>query len=103
MINNPSPKRNIHLLGKKRPKVRYLLLIVMGFVVLCVSRPYHYPKTDYTENVSSEVRASTSPVDQEAKLTHSTDTVEEILVRRGDTFYDILRARNLPDSKILIS
>lgn len=101
MIKNPSPKRNIHLLGRKRPKVRYLLLILLGLVVLCVSRPYHYPKTAYNENTSPEVHAGTSPVDQEAKSTHSPDTVEEILVRRGDTFYDILRARNLPDSKIL--
>jgi murein DD-endopeptidase MepM/ murein hydrolase activator NlpD len=101
MINNPSPKRNTHLIGNKRLKIRYLLLILIGFVVLCVSRPYHPPKVQVSEHAVPEAPTESVLPDQTAILVKLPVTVEEKLVRRGDTLYDILRAKELPDSKIL--
>ncbi len=101
MINNPSPKRNTHLVGKKRLKVRYLLLILMGFIVLCVSRPYNPPNTQFVEHEAPEAPAELVLPSQETKPVEPPVTVEEKRVRRGDTLYDILRAKGLSDSKIL--
>lgn len=101
MINNPSPKRNTHLIGNKRLKVRYLLLILMGFIVLCVSRPYHPPKGQLSEPAVQEAPAESILPGQAAKPDELPITVEEKRIRRGDTLYDILRAKELPDSEIL--
>ncbi len=101
MINNPSPKRNIYLMGKKRLKARYLLLVLMGFVVLCVSRPYHPPKVQLGEPAVLEAPSESILPSQEPKLVEPPVTVEEKLVRRGDTLYDILRAKGLPDNQII--
>lgn len=101
MINNPSPKRNIHPAERKRFKVRYLLLVLLGFVVLCVSRPYQPPKVQLAEPAAPEVPAESEHQGQETKPVESPITVEEKLVRRGDTLYDILRAKGLPDNRII--
>jgi murein DD-endopeptidase MepM/ murein hydrolase activator NlpD len=97
MIKNPSPKRNTHLLGKKRLKVQYLLLILAGFVVLCVSRPYNPPIVQVSESAVPEAPAQM----KETKPASPPVTVEEKLVRRGDTLYDILRAKGLSDNQII--
>lgn len=101
MINNPSPKRNVYLAGRKRLKVRYLLLILMGFVVLCVSRPYHPHKAQFGEPAAPEAPAESVLSGEKVKPVESPVTVEERLVRRGDTLYDILRAKGLPDNQII--
>jgi murein DD-endopeptidase MepM/ murein hydrolase activator NlpD len=100
MISNPSPKRNTHFLAKKRFKVRYLLLVLAGFIVLCVSRPYNSPKARVPEPAVHELPADFEP-EQEAGAVEPPVTVEGHLVQRGDTLYDILRAKGLPDSQIL--
>ncbi|MCJ7498937.1 hypothetical protein MUP29_01660, partial [bacterium] len=101
MISNPSPKRNIHLLGRGRLKIRYLLLILMGFVVLCVSRPYHPPKEELGEPAALEVPAESGTLIQETVLSPPPVTVEGKSVRRGDTLYDILKAKGLSDKRII--
>ena len=101
MISNPSPKRNIHLLGRGRLKIRYLLLILMGFVVLCVSRPYHPPKEELGEPAALEVPAKSGTLIQETVLSPPPVTVEGKSVRRGDTLYDILKAKGLSDNRII--
>ena len=101
MINNPSPKRNIYLLGRGRLKVRYLLLILMGFVVLCVSRPYQPPKEELGEPAALEVPADSGTLIQETVLAPPLVSVEEKSVRRGDTLYDILKAKGMSDSLII--
>jgi murein DD-endopeptidase MepM/ murein hydrolase activator NlpD len=101
MINNPSPKRNIHLLGKGRFKARYLLLILMGFVVLCVSRPYHPPAVVSVEPAELEAPAESAVLIQEIVPAPPEVTVEKVKIRRGDTLYDILRAKGLSDPRIL--
>jgi murein DD-endopeptidase MepM/ murein hydrolase activator NlpD len=101
MINNPSPKRNTHLVEKKWLKIRYLLLILMGFIVLCVSRPYHPSSAQFVEPESPEAPTELVLPSQGAKPVEPPVTVEEKRVRRGDTLYDILRAKGLSDSKIL--
>lgn len=90
----------MHLLGKKRPRFRYLLLILLGFVVLCVSSPNTPPLTEPLER-EALFPEEVSPLVQEDMPIESPVTVEEELVQRGDTLYDILRAKKLPESKIL--
>ena len=100
MISNPSPKRNIHLLGRGRLKIRYLLLILMGFVVLGVSRPHNPPEAQLIEPVLEVSLAESALPGLETELVPPPVTVEEERVRRGDTLYDILKAKGLSDSQI---
>ena len=100
MINNPSPRRNVHLVGRKRPRFRYLLLILMGFVVLCVSRPYKPPNAQLAEPAPQVAPAESALPGLESELVEPPVTVEENLVRRGDTLYDILKAKGLSDTRI---
>jgi murein DD-endopeptidase MepM/ murein hydrolase activator NlpD len=100
MISNPSPKRNIHLLGRGRLKIRYLLLILMGFVVLGVSRPHNPPEAQFVEPVHEVPLAESALPGLETELVPPPVTVEEERVRRGDTLYDILKAKGLFDSQI---
>jgi murein DD-endopeptidase MepM/ murein hydrolase activator NlpD len=100
MISNPSPKRNIHLLGRGRLKIRYLLLILMGFVVLGVSRPHNPPEAQFVEPVHEVPLAESALPGLETELVPPPVTVEEERVRRGDTLYDILKAKGLSDSQI---
>lgn len=98
MIHNPSPKRNVHLQGRKRLKIRYLLLVLIGLVVLCVSRPYNPPAPQVEEQPAAGNNPDLAlPKPEEV----SPITVEENLVRRGDTLYDILKAQGLSDPGIL--
>jgi murein DD-endopeptidase MepM/ murein hydrolase activator NlpD len=97
MIKNPSPRRNTHLKEKKGLKIRYILLILAGFAVLCVSRPSNPPKAEFSGSAVPEAPARL----QETEPAPPPVTVEEKLVRRGDTLYDILRAKGLPDDKII--
>lgn len=102
MISNPSPKRNIHRVGRRRLKLRYLLLVLMGFVVLCVSRPYQTAETPLSEPYEAEAdipEVSSAP-GEEAVPVIPPVTVEVCKVRRGDTLYDILRAKGIPDDQI---
>jgi len=104
-------------MGKKGIKIRYLILVLLGLVVLGVSRPYNPPKEQLGELSAPDKVAGTpgepevlevsgtpaesGPQIQEAKLVPPAVTVEEKKVRRGDTLYDILRAKGLPDSLII--
>jgi len=88
-------------MGKKRLKVQYLLLVLMGLVVLCVSRPYHTPETQVEEPAAPEAPAESGTLMQETEHAPPTVTVEEKLVRWGDTLYDILRAKGLTDNQII--
>ena len=100
MIQNPSPKRNVYMQGKRRIKLRYLLLILMGFVVLCVSRPYGPPRAQL-----AEPGTTVTPAAENVPLEKAPDAVpvvmEKALVKRGDTLYDILKTAGLSDTSIL--
>ncbi len=97
MINNPSPRRNTHLKEKKGLKVRYILLILAGFAVLGVSKPSTPPKAELQGSAVQEAPVRLQATEPDPPPV----TVEEKLVRRGDTLYDILRAKGLPDDKII--
>lgn len=101
MIKNPSPKRNEYRLGKKRFKLRYLLLVLVGFIVLCVSRPYNPPKPQLSEPAAPDVPAQTVLSNQKSEPVEPPVTEEVFQVRRGDTLYDILRAKGVPDEQII--
>ena len=100
MISNPSPKRNIHRVGRRRFKLRYLLLVVMGFIVLCVSRPYQTPGTRLNEPSETDIPlVSAVPVEETVPVEPQVN-VEIYKVRRGDTLYEILGAKGVPDDQI---
>ena len=101
MINNPSPKRNVYPVERKRVRFRYILLIAAGFIVLCVSRPYHATQVQTEDPVLQEAPAQTLPPELEAEAEGPPVIVEEKVVLRGDTLYDILKERGLTDSQIL--
>ena len=101
MISNPSPKRNVYPVGKRRLKFRYFLVLLVGLAVLGVSRPYSPPEAQTEEPGTQEAPLLTvlpESVDQPEKLPV---TVEEKIVRRGDTLYDILKAKGVDDSRII--
>ena len=91
MISNPSPKRNIHRVGRRRFKLRYLLLAVMGFIVLCVSRPYQTPETRPNELSETDIPVVSAVPGEETVSVEPQITVETYKIRRGDTLYDIAR------------
>jgi murein DD-endopeptidase MepM/ murein hydrolase activator NlpD len=101
MISNPSPKRNVHRVGRRRLKLRYFLLVLLGFVVLCVSRPYQTSETRVGVLSEADTPPVAGAVPQELAVpVQAPVTVETYDVRRGNTLYDILRAKGIPDAQI---
>jgi len=88
-------------MGRKRVKVRYFLLVLLGFIFLCVSRPYEQQGLQSANPAALEVPPESEVLIQEAPPDPPPVSVEEGRVRRGDTLYDILKAKGLPDSRIL--
>lgn len=101
MISNPSPKYNRYPLVRKRFRTRYFLLVLMGLVVLCVSKPYTPPEPQAGKPPLQKVGMDPPHEIEDVKPSLPAITVEENLVRSGDTLYDILRAKGLPDPMIL--
>lgn len=101
MISNPSPKRNIHRVGRKRFKFRYLLLVLLGFIILCVSRPYNPPEPPLSKPAAQDVQTESVQPIEESEPVEPPVKVEVCQIRRGDTLYDILRARGVPDEQII--
>lgn len=100
MISNPSPKRNLHLKGKRRPRIRYLLLILTGLAVLCVSKPNNPPNARIAEPALPADLPETGHSGPPVESVEEPVTVQEENVRRGDTLYDILKECGLSDSDI---
>ena len=100
MISNPSPKRNVYRVGRRRFKLRYLLLVLMGFLVLCVSRPHQEPGTRLSGPIEAEVPVVDSVPGEETSPAEPPINIEVCKVRRGDTLYDILRAKGISDDQI---